>query len=1255
MQQNNKQEIQFINEVINKKKLQELILIAFNNYGIVKSSVIVDKIKNLTFHYATKSGISLSIEDLRVPYTKKDLITLTTSEVNLTTEKYSIAQITNVERFQKIIDIWNNASNTLKEEVVTYFRESDPLNSLYVMAFSGARGNISQVRQLVGMRGLMADQKGQIIDLPIKSNFREGLNVTEYIISSYGARKGLVDTALRTADSGYLTRRLVDVAQDIIVREDDCGTNEGLDSDSDLQTVAENVDLIEYLTGRLLARPLTLPSGEHFEKNTQITSALAALFLTHSAETPFKVRSSLTCDSSRSICRNCYGWHLSYSKLVELGEAVGIIAAQSIGEPGTQLTMRTFHTGGVFSGDLTKQIRAPFAGTINYQTKATTPIIRTMHGEQGFSLRENIVITLINSKGTITEFKVPENSILLVNNKQNVYKGQIIVEIKKDANLALEEDQKDIKAENSGEIFFQDIKKENQTVTKGSTIYTMDVVKQPGLIWVLDAESFTSRTKLNSKFKKGTEIKENQIISTQTLKNNLSGFLAENLDSKNSNIQIINSGITLTNTLVYKTNNEINFILKENEKINTIFKLIESKNNILSKGKPFAIMRDSSYQTRVGGKIFYNLTPPTKNKKKISTKIVFSGKLYWIEEESHQFTVNDFDNLFVNNYEFITEGTKIAPRTYSKISGLVEKDNLTFELKIKPGELFLTNDKIVEKSYPKFLEAGTSILPNLITQTLCYAEVIKYLGKTYLFVRPVKEYHVKKEKGFTLQQERFPQKFPQIKLRTVKKLFYKHGEEIKSNQPLTLLQTHLEADVIKSHSNCEIKFNCIANTSNKKFPYPNLQLFVYENISTTTNISNVNPKIVSSTLKYLATPGHFLQKNTKIAVIEITTKTKCVINSIISTNSQGTQISLLTPSVFKIIPYSNKEKVLIKKGDLVRAGIEITDNQKTPISGQIYKITSKTIQIRTGQPYLTSQNTILRVEEGFFINKNSTLATLVFKKFKTADIVQGLPKIEEILEARKTTENKAILAPCDGFVYLKNKKIEILTDTNQIFSIQLNSPFEFRVQNGSPVRLGQPLTNGLINSTEFLDTIFNDYVKKYPVYKACQLSFKRVQVFLVNEVQKTYTEQGVKIANKHIEVIVKQMTSKVQIEESSNILFLPGEILNFNQMKLFENQTVRYRPIVLGLTKASLNSDSFISAASFQETTRVLTEAAISGKKDALTGLKENVIIGRLIPAGTGFNNYKQRVKSTSATTKNIQITNKDLIKENILEARMQE
>ena len=444
--------LHYYNDVINKRKLQDLMYQTFHNYGVVKSSLIADRVKNLTFHYATRSGISLNAEDLRVPYRKRQLIGLTSTEVDTAEQKYGTGTITSVERFQKVIDIWNNASNTLKDEVLTYFRESDPLNPLYIMAFSGARGNISQVRQLVGMRGLMADPQGQIIDLPIKSNFREGLKVTEYVISSYGARKGLVDTALRTADSGYLTRRLVDVAQDIIVREEDCLTSDGLSYEDLFKQYKTTISFKDRLIGRLLAQPIFTSDGRTLiaPSNTALTVSLINEIEKKANLEEIKVRSPLTCNSNRSVCRKCYGWHLSYSRLVDLGEAVGIVAAQSIGEPGTQLTMRTFHTGGVFSGDLTRQIRAPFPGTVSYSLNSKTTLVRTMHGEKGFRLNETVDLYIENFAGTRTHLQIPEGNILLVNHNEKVYVSQILAEIKKDANLILEEDSKHVYTQVSG-------------------------------------------------------------------------------------------------------------------------------------------------------------------------------------------------------------------------------------------------------------------------------------------------------------------------------------------------------------------------------------------------------------------------------------------------------------------------------------------------------------------------------------------------------------------------------------------------------------------------------------------------------------------------------------------------------------------------------------------------------------------------------------------------------------------------------------
>lgn len=319
---------------------------AFSNYGTGRASYMADRLKELGFHYATRAGISLSVEDLRVPPTKRSLLNRTNDAIQLTEEQYERGEITAIERFQRVIDTWNNASEELKTEVIRYFRETDPLNPIYIMAFSGARGNISQVRQLVGMRGLMADPQGQIIDLPIKSNFREGLTVTEYIISSYGARKGLVDTALRTADSGYLTRRLVDVAQDIIIREIDCGSQRSIIIKD---MIANNQILIPIgsrLVGRVLFETLYYPHDATViaHVNQDLDHETSKVIVDAGIKS-VSVRSPLACDSARSVCQFCYGWNLAHGSLVDLGEAVGIIAAQSIGEPGTQLTMRTFHTG----------------------------------------------------------------------------------------------------------------------------------------------------------------------------------------------------------------------------------------------------------------------------------------------------------------------------------------------------------------------------------------------------------------------------------------------------------------------------------------------------------------------------------------------------------------------------------------------------------------------------------------------------------------------------------------------------------------------------------------------------------------------------------------------------------------------------------------------------------------------------------------------------------------------------------------------
>ena len=375
----------FINSSFDKSKIKNLVSWFFTNCGEAATLKLVEELKDLGFYYATHAGISLNLEDLKTPTTKSELISRTERETEHVEKQYAQGVVTAVERFQLLIDTWHKTSEAIKRDVVQNFRSTDPLNPLYMMAFSGARGNISQVRQLVGMRGLMADPQGRIIDFPIQSNFREGLTLTEYVISCYGARKGLVDTALRTATSGYLTRRLVDVSQQVVVSEFNCRTSQGIFL-GDLRDKSKVLlPLSKRLIGRVLGESL-LPVAE---KDQQISAELANHLVRHTKKTgrdQILVRSPLTCASTNksSVCQFCYGWSMAYASLVPIGESVGILAGQSIGEPGTQLTMRTFHTGGVFSGDVMDVVRAPFAGTLLFVQPLQGLLVRTSHGQIAF-------------------------------------------------------------------------------------------------------------------------------------------------------------------------------------------------------------------------------------------------------------------------------------------------------------------------------------------------------------------------------------------------------------------------------------------------------------------------------------------------------------------------------------------------------------------------------------------------------------------------------------------------------------------------------------------------------------------------------------------------------------------------------------------------------------------------------------------------------------------------------------------------------
>ena len=348
------QEMGFFNSEVDKKVLGSIVDRCYRRLGQSGTAGLLDGVKALGFKYSTQAGITIGIEDIKVPEAKKQIMADAEEEILRVEDDFRMGLISEDDRYQATIDVWNQATDDVTKELMNNL---DKFNPIFMMANSGARGNVQQIRQLAGARGLMADPSGRIIDLPIKANFREGLTVLEFFISTHGARKGLADTALRTADSGYLTRRLVDVAQEVIVREDDCGDSQGIwvEGIRDIETLIERID------GRFLNQNIVdKETGEIiFAQGIFIDSDLAVqiekyLFMLPEAERRVNIRSVLTCRTRYGVCRTCYGRNLATGDIVDIGEAVGTIAAQSIGEPGTQLTMRTFHTGGVAGDDITQ-------------------------------------------------------------------------------------------------------------------------------------------------------------------------------------------------------------------------------------------------------------------------------------------------------------------------------------------------------------------------------------------------------------------------------------------------------------------------------------------------------------------------------------------------------------------------------------------------------------------------------------------------------------------------------------------------------------------------------------------------------------------------------------------------------------------------------------------------------------------------------------------------------------------------------------
>ncbi|QKD81558.1 DNA-directed RNA polymerase subunit beta' [Thermoleptolyngbya sichuanensis A183] len=1239
--QRSEKPVVFRNRVIDKKQLRRLIAWAFTHYGTARTAQVADELKDLGFKFATRAGVSISVDDLQVPPSKRKLLDEAEDEIRKTEERYTRGDITEVERFQKVIDTWNSTNEDLTSAVVRNFRESNPLNSVYMMAFSGARGNISQVRQLVGMRGLMANPQGEIIDLPIKTNFREGLTVTEYIISSYGARKGLVDTALRTADSGYLTRRLVDVSQDVIIRELDCNTERGIPIRSMTDGERVLIPLKDRLLGRVPAEDVIHPeTGEVIVPRNEPISDDMAEEIGRAKVEQVVVRSPLTCQASRSVCQRCYGWSLAHAYLVDMGEAVGIIAAQSIGEPGTQLTMRTFHTGGTVTGEQAPTIRASFNGTVHLKLKRKDEVLRsrpfrTRHGEDALIIESPSVEVIVEQGSRKESHTITQGSILFAQEGDSVVADQILAELPATGRVrkVTEKASKDVASDLAGEVKFADLVPEEKRDRQGNITR---IAQRGGLLWVLSGEVYNLPPGAEPVVKNGDRVEANSILAKTKLVTENGGTVRLPQDGEGKagrEVEIITASVLLDQARVIAESQQgrEHYIIETQH--NQRFSLIATPGTKVVNKQVVAELIDDRYHTQTGGIIkFSGIELEKRGKAKQGYEVVKGGTILWIPEESHEVN-KDISLLLVEDGQFVEAGTEVVKDIFCQSSGVVEvtqKNDILREIVIKPGELHMVdNPEAVMSRNGTIANPGEELLPGLELTDLRYVEYVDSPEGPALLLRPVTEFAVPDEPSVPSQSSTSEESGRAIQLRAVQRTMYKDGERVKSVEGLELLRTQLVLE-IDQDAQLAADIELVPDESDPELL--RLQLVILESLVIRRDVP-ADQTQGSTLTTLLVKDGDQISPGDEVARTEILCKEGGEVRGV-GSNESARRILVVRESD-KLTVETEGKSPTVKAGDLLVAGAAIADGVTVEESGQVLSVSDSQVQLRLARPYRVSAGAVLHIDDGDLVQRGDNLVLLVFERAKTGDIIQGLPRIEELLEARKPKE-ACVLARRPGtaqVVYSDDDtvQVKVVEADGVITEYPIGPGQNMLIIDGQEVGAAEPLTDGPANPHEILEIFFDLHRETLGVHEASLISLEKVQTFLVNEVQSVYQSQGIEISDKHIEVIVRQMTSKARVDDGGDTTMLPGELVELHQiqqvneaMSITGGAPAEYTPVLLGITKASLNTDSFISAASFQETTRVLTEAAIEGKSDWLRGLKENVIIGRLIPAGTGFNAYEE-------------------------------
>ena len=1240
-----KKTVDFINKQMDKGALKNLLAQIYLEFGGAKTATLANTLKNLGYHYATKSGVTISISDLSVPPIKQQLLKEADEEIEKSTKRYLKGEITEVERYTKVIDTWSETTAKLTEQVVKNF---DRLNPVYMMAFSGARGNLSQVSQLVGMRGLMADAQGQIIDLPIRSNFKEGLSVTEYIISSYGARKGLVDTALKTADSGYLTRRLVDVAQDVIIRDHDCHGKKHIKLRGIYDGDTCIVPLVDRLLGRTIAQDIVDADGKVVvESNTTLDrkdikkiQRLDEKIWAEIEKEGLDVRSGLTCELEYGVCQKCYGWAMTTQKLVDVGESIGIIAAQSIGEPGTQLTMRTFHTGGVFKGSgAMKYVKADEAGEVVTELKGKTQEERTRHGDV---VQKSMLEFDIEIKGAKSskKYHIPTGARIMVQKGDKVAKDDNIAIYEPvsqgDGSRLTEKATKDITSDLSGEVVYQGFTADEKKDRQGNISRTAN---KSGVVWVLGGDVYNLPGGSKVQVKDGQAIKEGEKLAETSTICEHGGevrvgedLVIEEVKFEGKKIKKIVSGKELTIVIASIMPSNASFEQTKKEQIWTVDKtgekyIVKSPvDTTVENGMIIAELISEDCSVTSSGEIKYVDVEVDENQ--IITK---AGNLVFIPEEVHQ--LNKESTLkMVESGTHVTAGTEIVKDVYCHLDGIVEikeYNDVIHEVTIRPGEIHqLANVSELKVEEGEVIKKGTLIAEGIKAKetsivTIMDSEMddldIEDLDEEIdttmnleednianqpiqILVRPVQVIKIQ-PKDVSIN---FDSTDELIGIVPVTQLQYKDGARVRNLDGATLVRTSLVLQMqgYLSHLKGMVELN----------EKGELKIVVLDKLIVRRELEGNSKLNDSLQTELLVKNGETIDPKTPVAKTCVLALNDGVA-SIKNESEDARRLLLVCDSYEEKVKI--KAKAVVKAGQFIKQDDLLTEDEadRAPVSGQVVSATKSEIVIRAGRPYLISPGTMLQVAQGSLVLRGDMLVTLVYERQKTGDIVQGLPKVEELLEGRKP-KDCAILAEYDGTLIIEEDEAgglpKLYLESEEGDKTEIKYPIDLKPigTSGNKIKKGQPLTTGSLNP--------------HDVMRLCGPEV--AQQYLVDEVQRVYRSQGVEIADKHVEIIVRQMTKKVKIVDAGDTNLLPGELV---EVQLFEKeneavqanggQVATCEYMLLGITKASLNTESFISAASFQETTRILTEAAVDGKKDLLRGLKENVIIGRLIPAGTGF------------------------------------